>query len=47
MFANKFDTSTAADKLDRIVDVLTYYAANEIRMDVITKKQLKMLSFNK
>ena len=32
MFANKFDTSTAADKLDRIVEVLTYYAANEIRM---------------
>ena len=24
MFANKFDTSAAADKLDRIVEVLTY-----------------------
>ena len=34
MFANKFDTSTAADKLDRIVDVLTFYAANEMRGDV-------------
>ena len=34
MFANKFDTSTAADKLDRIVEVLTYYAANEMRTGV-------------
>ena len=34
MFANKFDTSKAADKLDRIVEVLTYYAANEMRTGV-------------
>ena len=37
MFANKFDTSTAADKLDRIVEVLTYYAANEMRSGVSSK----------
>ncbi len=34
MFANKFDTSAAADKLDRIVEVLTYFAANEMRIGV-------------
>ena len=44
MFANKFDTSFAADKLDRIVDVLGYYAANEIRAGVTEKKAIKNAS---
>jgi len=44
MFANKFDTSFAADKLDRIVDVLGYYAANEIRAGVKPKKAIKNAS---
>ena len=44
MFANKFDTSFAADKLDRIVDVLGYYAANEIRAGVTPKKAIKNAS---
>jgi hypothetical protein len=44
MFANKFDTSFAADKLDRIVDVLGYYAANEIRAGVKPSKAIKNAS---
>ena len=44
MFANKFDTSFAADKLDRIVDVLGYYAANEIRAGVKPSKAVKNAS---
>ena len=44
MFANKFDTSFAADKLDRIVNVLAYYAANEIRADVKPSKAVKNAS---
>ena len=44
MFANKFDTSFAADKLDRIVDVLGYYAANEIRAGVKPAKAVKNAS---
>jgi hypothetical protein len=44
MFANKFDTSFAADKLDRIVDVLGYYAANEIRANVKPSKAVKNAS---
>ena len=44
MFANKFDTSFAADKLDRIVDVLGYDAANEIRAGVKPKKAIKNAS---
>ena len=44
MFANKFDTSFAADKLDRIVDVLGYYAANEIRAGVKPAKAIKNAS---
>jgi hypothetical protein len=44
MFANKFDTSFAADKLDRIVDVLGYYAANEIRAGLKPKKAIENAS---
>jgi hypothetical protein len=31
MFANQFDTSIAADKLDSLMDLLAYYTANEMR----------------